>query len=352
MERTIEVSNGWKRVWSHRRPVALMVVAGTLVATLIAFLLPPWYRASGTLLPPSEEQSAFGIARLLRGVAVPGVSLPTQATPADVFVAVLGSKRISTEIAERFDLMKRYKKKYMQDVLKELAKHTKFKLNESGTIDLSVEDKNPKVAADMVNTYIELLDHFNREVRMSKGRRTREFVEARLDETRKGLKVAEQLLADYQAKNKTVALSPEMSSAIETAARLYAQRAALQVRLGVVRGYSRGETDEETRILDQLAQLDRQLGLLPETGLELARLLREVKTQEQVLTVLTGQYEEARIDEARDVVTVDVLDYGTPPERKERPKRLVIIALAFFASLAIGAAYALTREDGPASSSL
>jgi len=345
MERTIQVSNAWERVWVHRRPVAMFTIAGTLLATLVALLLPPWYQATGCLLPPSEEQSAFGITRLLRGVAVPGVSLPTQATPADVFVAVLQSRRINTEIAERFNLKKRYRKKYMQDVLRELGRHTKFKLNESGTLDLSVEDKNPKVAADMVNTYIELLDHFNREVRMTKGRRTRAFIEGRLDETHKALVSAEERLAAYQTKNKTVALSPEMSSAVETAARLYAQRAALQVRLGVIRGYSRGQTDEEERILDQLTQLDRQLQALPETGLELARLLREVKTQEQVFILLTGQYEEARIDEARDVVTVDVLDSGSPPERKHRPKRAVIIALAFLGSLAVGSAYALTRED-------
>lgn len=345
MERTIQVANTWKRVWVHRRPVMMFTLAGTLVAALVAFLLPPWYQATGTLLPPSEQESAFGITKLLRGVAVPGVALPTQSTPADVFLAVLQSDRLGTEVAERFDLKKRYQKKYMQDVLKELREHTKFKLNESGTITLAAEDRNPKVAADMVNAFIERLDHFNREVRMTKGRRTRQFVEARLDETRQDLKTAEEKLADYQSKNKTVALTPEMSSSVETAARLYAQRAALQVRLGVVRSYSRGQTDEEQRILDQLVQLDRQLQALPETGLELARLLREVKTQEQVYTLLTAQYEEARIDEARDVVTVDVLDYGIPPERKSRPKRSVIILLGFLVSLAIGSAYALTRED-------
>jgi hypothetical protein len=56
--------------------------------------------------------------------------------------------------------------------------------------------------------------------------------------------------------------------------------------------------------------------------------LREVQKYEQLYVMLTAQYEEARIDEARDVVTVDVLDAPVPPERKAHPHRLLII-LAF-----------------------
>jgi len=344
MERELEVSNIWSKVWVHRRPVFLMTLAGTAIALIVAFLLPPWFKATGSLLPPSEEDTSFSVTRLLRGVAVPGVSLPTQASPADVFKAVLESRRVNAEIVERFDLKKRYKKKYTDEAIKELGKHASFKLNESGTLSLSVEDKDPRRAAEMLNTYIELLDEFNREVRMTKGKRTREFVENRLEETKQDLMAAENKLTQYQMKNKTIALSPEMSSAIETAAKIYAQRVALQVRLGVVRSYSRGETDEERRIMDQLAQLDRQLGELPETGLELARMVREVKTQEQVYILLTAQYEEARIDEARDVVTVDVLDYGVPPERKSRPKRSVIGLIGMLVSLAVGIGYALSVD--------
>ena len=345
MERTLELSTLWHRTWAYRRPIGILVLSATLVTAVAAFLIAPWYRATGTLLPPGEEETGFGIARLLKGMSVPGVKVPTQATPADVFLAVLESKRLSGEMVDRFNLKKRYQKKFRDDAVKELKEHVKFKLNDSGTIDIAVEDQNPDTAAAMVNAYVNLLDRFNREVRMTKGRRTRLFVEQRLDETKRDLSAAEQRLTDYQSKNKAVVLSPEASSAIETAARMYAQRTALEVKLGVIQGYSKGTTGEAEQIVDQLAQLDRQLAKLPETGLELARLLRDVKIQEQVYALLTEQYEEARIDEARDVVTVEVLDPGTPPEHKFRPHRLVMIAVALGLSLAVGVAYALFQQD-------
>jgi hypothetical protein len=308
--------------------------------------MPPWFRAQASLLPPSEEESTLGIASLLKGIGVPGVKVPTQTTPSDVFVAILESRRINEEMVRRFDLMRVYKKRLMVDAVKELRRHAGFVVTDAATIDIQVEDRDPRRAAAMANAYFELLDRFNREVRMTKGRRARLFVEQRLEETKDSLATAEHRLRDYEATHKTVALTPEMSSALETAAKNYADRAALSVRLGVIRGYSRGTTDEERQILQQLKELDRQLTALPATGLDLARLVRDVKTMEQLYVLLLGQYEEARLTEARDVATVDQLDIGTPPERKSRPKRGLLTAAAFFLSLAAGVGYALLRDEG------
>lgn len=346
VERTIQLETLWHRIWDRRRGVVLLVVAGVAVSVAAALLMPRWYRSSASLLPPSEDDAGFGVTSLLKGIAVPGIKLPTQASPGDVFVAILESRRVNEEVASRFDLQSRYRQKTREATLRELRRHTKFRLTDTGTIELSVEDRDPRRAQDMVSAYVELLDRFNREVRSSKGGRAREFLGRRLVETQVDLSKAEQALTAYQTKNKTVALSPDMSSAVETAGRLIAQRTALQIRLGVVRGYTRVTTDEERQILEQMVQLDRQLQALPTTGLELARLMRTFKTQEQLFVLLTAQYEEARLNEARDMVTVDVLDPASLPERPSRPRRLFVVAGGLALSLAVGIAWALS-ERGP-----
>ncbi len=345
MERTIDLNVLWNRLWAYRRPIAIFVLVATVLTGVVAFLLPPWYEATASLLPPGEEESSFGIARLLKGGAVPGIKIPTEATPVEVFLAVLDSRRLREAIVNQFDLKKEYKRKYMQDAIKDLKKHVKFKLTDAGTVDMSAEDKDPKRAAAMLKSYIALLDQFNREVRSTKGRRTRIFVEQQLNQNKLDLAQSEQALADYQATHKAAIITPEMSTAAEDAARIYAQRTALQIRLGIIRSYSREGSPEEQQIVDQLAQLDQQLRALPETGLELQRLLREVKKNEQVYVLLTAQYEDARIEEARDVVTVDVLDEPAPPERKSRPHRLVLTGVGFLLSLALGLAYAAFQGE-------
>jgi uncharacterized protein involved in exopolysaccharide biosynthesis len=351
MEQTIELGVLWSRIWSHWKTIAALVAVATILMAIVSLLLPTWYRGEATLLPPSEEESGVGLSSLLRGIGVAGVKVPTETVPADVFVAILDSRSLSEEIVRRFGLQRRYRSRYLVDAVKQLHKHARFKVTDTGTIEISVEDRNAKQAAAITNAYVDLLDQFNRDMRMTRGRRTRLFVEGRLNEIRTELARAEHRLANYQSIHKSAVLTREMSTATENAARLYAERAALQVRLGVVESYTRGPSDENTQIRDQLAALDRQLAALPASGLELARLYRDVRTSEQVFVVLTAQYEQARIDEVRDTPTVDVLDRATPPEKKARPRRSFMVASAALLSLGLGIGRALFQpavSAGPA----
>jgi uncharacterized protein involved in exopolysaccharide biosynthesis len=301
------------------------------------------------LLPPSEEDTGVGLSSLLKGIGVPGVKVPTQSEPADVFVAILKSRRVNEEIVRRFNLRSLYHKQLNVDALKELSRHAHFVLDETGIINIEVEDRVPARAAEMANAYIEVLDRFNRDVRMTKGRRTREFVGIRLQDTDTQLHAAEEKFAQYQSTHKTPPLSPDAANALSSVASMYAQREALQVRLGVIEGYTQGGSDEATQLRAELAQLDRRLAEVPETGIESLRLLRELKTLEQLRALLTAQYEQARIDEVRDVPTLEPLDVATPPEKRARPKRALLVLTGFALGLGAGVALALIeRERAPA----
>src|SRR5262252_4614893 len=127
-EQTLDLGALWQRIRRRGRNIAAM-------------LLPSWYRATASLLPPSDEDSAFGLSSLLKGVGVPGIKVPTQSEPADVFVAILKSRRINEEVVRRFDLQARYKKKLMDDVLHELGTHTRFSVNDAGIIVIEAEDR-------------------------------------------------------------------------------------------------------------------------------------------------------------------------------------------------------------------
>jgi tyrosine-protein kinase Etk/Wzc len=69
---------------------------------------------------------------------------------------------------------------------------------------------------------------------------------------------------------------------------------------------------------------------LPDLGMQLARLTREFKIQESVFELLTSQYELAKIEEAKDVNTIQVLDGAVPPDKKAKPKRKIMVILTTF----------------------
>jgi len=313
----------------YRRRAMIAVTVGTLLAALLAFLWPPTYRAETVLLPPTEEDTGFNVSSVIRGLNVPGIRLPSRTGPEDVTMAILGSRRIAAILVKRFDLMRVYRVPREDLAIRALQQRSDFKVGESGTVVVRVEDRDPKRAADLANAYAEELDRFNREIRMTKGRRTRLFVETRLQETRLALDAAEEALRKYGEQHHTVALSADQLSSVESAARLFAEQATLEVQLGVARQYASDSSAEVRRLRQQLYEVNRLIGSLPDLGLELARLVRTAKIQEQVFALLSAQYEEARITEARDVTTVEVLDVADPPHRRAWPRRGLLIAAGF-----------------------
>jgi capsule polysaccharide export protein KpsE/RkpR len=64
---------------------------------------------------------------------------------------------------------------------------------------------------------------------------------------------------------------------------------------------------------------------LPLLGVQWADLYRRMKIQETVYELLNQQYELARIQEAREIPTVRVVDPPDVPEKKSWPPRLLII---------------------------
>ncbi|TMQ59022.1 MAG: hypothetical protein E6K76_05970 [Candidatus Eisenbacteria bacterium] len=316
----------------YLRRASVAVAVGTLLSAAVALVWPPEYRAVAVLLPPTEEDTGFNMSSAFRGLNVPGIRIPNRTGAEDVTMAILTSRRIAATLVGRFDLKKVYGLRREDDAIRRLQNESSLQLGETGTVIIRVKDRDPKRAADLANAYADELDRFNREIRMTKGRRMRVFVEKRLQETQQELAGAEEALRKYGEQHRTVALSADQLSAVESAARFFASQAALEVQLGVVRQYASEGSEEVRRLRQQLDQVNRQIGALPELGLELARLVREVKIQEQVFSLLSAQYEEARITEARDVSTVEVLDRADPPDRRFWPRRGLLTALGFVIS--------------------
>ena len=115
--------------------------------------------------------------------------------------------------------------------------------------------------------------------------------------------------------------------------------------LGILAWIALAESSEEVRrVRQELAAIDRQVGGLPLAGIEIMRLWRDVKVQEQVFELLTAQLEEARIRETRDTPTVQVLDHAVVPLHKSRPKRALVVIAGFVIGLAGSLTWVLLHD--------
>jgi capsule polysaccharide export protein KpsE/RkpR len=104
----------------------------------------------------------------------------------------------------------------------------------------------------------------------------------------------------------------------------------LRTQLHKIGGSSSGEgTDKSSQEFPSIRQL-------PLLGVKWADLYRQTKIQETVYELLTQQYELAKIQEAKEIPVVKVLDPSDVPERKSEPKRRIIAMLGTLLAFAFG----------------
>ena len=357
-----------KRKWGIIALGAVMTM-GTLV---VSFLLPKIYESTATLLPQLESNNGVGLGALFASGAASsaaqslGISLPgSPATPTDVFTAMLKSRIMADDIIRRFNLMEHYETKTMHDARGSLEGATRIVVTKEKVIKVAVEDKDPQLASDIANFYVSNLDRLNQTLSVSKARENRKFIEQRVAETQTALVKVEDALKEFQTQNRTVAIEAQSKAMIEATAMIQAQIMAQEVQLQVMGSYLSSNNPEIARVQSSISELRKQLQIMetgksgkerlpgdrlrpaitsvPTLALEYGRLARDLKVQETLYALLISQYEQAKLTEARDTPTVQVLDPAIPAERKSRPKILLNMLIAGILSLFVGLFWAFVR---------
>ena len=68
-------------------------------------------------------------------------------------------------------------------------------------------------------------------------------------------------------------------------------------------------------------------------SLDFTLLYRDVALHNRVFDLLTQELERAKIEEAKDTPSLQILDQAVPPEKKSRPKRTYLVAFTGFLTL-------------------
>ena len=363
----------WQVVSKRKRPIAAFCSAIALIALVVSLLLPKIYESTATLLPQLESNNGLGLGALLTSGAANsaaqtlGISLPgAPATPTDIFNAMLKSRIMADEVIRRFNLLEHYDKKTMHDARLVLEAATRIVVTKEKVIKVTVEDKDPQLASEIANFYVSNLDRLNQTLSVSKARENRKFIEQRVTETKQDLVKLEEALKEFQTQNRTVAIEAQSKAMIEATATIQAQIMAQEVQLQVMGTYLATDHPEIGRLKSSLSELRKQLQIMesgksgkdrqpgdrlrpaitsvPALALEYGRLTRDLKVHETLYALLIAQYEQAKLAEARDTPTVQVLDPAIPAERKSRPKIALNVLIAAIFSLLIAIFWAFVRE--------
>ena len=384
-----EISN-WVRnaslLWQHRRSVSQTAAVGFAVSFGLVFLIPNRYESMARIMPPENSSSSAALLAAiaghgsgeLGGMGSLAASLLGVRTSGPLFVDLLRSATVSNDLIDRFQLQQVYGKRYKVDTAKKLARRTTISEDKkSGVISIAVEDSDPERARDLAQAYLDELNQLVNKTNTSSARQERMFIEHRLGGAELELERAQQEMSDFSSTHSTIDIKEQTRATVDAAAKLQAQviveeteldsllqiygdenvrvRAA-RARIAGLRSQLRalGGTSERlgadgniasdnTNALSRSGSEYPPLRQIPRLAVPYADIYRHVRVQEAVYEMLTQQYELSRIQEAKDVPVIRVIDAPGIPEKKSFPPRtLLCLALTILCAIA-GASVTLIR---------
>lgn len=372
-------------LWQHRTMLARVTVISFIVSLLIAFLIPKEYKSTASIMPPDQNSTGAMMLAALFGHTGLG-SLGSLASgllgghgTTALYVDLLESGTVRGHLIDRFDLQHVYHTRYRFSTAKKLGRRTKITEDKkSGVLSIEVEDTDRVRARDMAQAYLDELNKILNLTSTSSARQERLFIEHRLDAVKVDLERAQLELSDFSSKNSTVDIKEQTRAMVDAGARVQAELLVEQAGLQSLREIYgdanvrvKGAEARIATLQHKLIQMtgssaplkvaalndgtnavsfnDKEmlypsLRQLPRLGVTYADLYRRVKVQETVFELLTQQYEMARIEEAKDIPVVSVIDSPGLPEKKSFPPRILLTLLLTFFSVGIASGFVLVQE--------
>jgi tyrosine-protein kinase Etk/Wzc len=352
----------------NKNVILKITALSVILIFLILFLVYPIsYKAAVVVLPPEKNSQMGGLSSLLGGGADISnlISGDMSGGNSQLFIEILKSRTAAENVIKKHNLIAFYDVDDMYEAVKKLGNNLNIELTKEGIIKLDVvvsthffplfsRDRMAvqKLSADLSNSFIEALDIINRNKLSSKAKKAREYIERQIIVTKGLLDSVETRLTSFQKLNKTFSLPDQVKSAIDAAAKIKAEITTSEIELGMMQSNLKNDNRTLIALKSKLEQLREQYNKMemgsedylvsfkevPQIGKELASLLREVKIQNEVYLLLQQQYYKEKIQENRDLPTVEVLDEAIPPNTSSGPR---VIYSSFFGGLFVFIAVSL-----------
>jgi uncharacterized protein involved in exopolysaccharide biosynthesis len=359
-------------LWDQRRFIAGSTLVGVVFGVVLALVITPEFRSSARLMPPQLQQGTMdSMVGAMLGKA--GGTLGSIATAqlnqqddGELVIGMLRSRTILDRMITRFDLVKIYKVSEWTKARKALTDNTTIFLDKrSGMITIDVDDRSAERAAALAKDYTEELNRVLSELSNTSASKERAFLEQRLAMVKADLQNAERNLGQFSSKSATYDLKDQGKAVMDAAALLQGQLIAAEAEL---EGLKPIYGDDNVRIrslqartselkaslhkiggkagvvlADNGTEIAPPLRSLPLLGATYTDLYRQARVEEAIYEALKQRYEIARLEEAKQIPNVKVLDIPDVPSRKAFPPRKLVVLMSGIVGFAFAIFWLLGR---------
>ena len=328
------------------------LISVTIISVLIAFILPHWFRSTASIKPADKSSISFFSAILgNKGLSSLGKSLNIgglQYSDLDYYISLLNSRRILLKMIDEFNLQERYGREYIFETIDDLLGNSTFEADPtSNSLIISVLDKDPQVAKQMVEFYLKLLSANLTELDQTELINNRNAIEQRYKQNVNDLENAENNLKLFQEKYGVVLPEEQFISTINVVTEIEAQKLFLETKLATITKIKGEDEPSAQGIKIQLDILQKKLNEMnlnmnnsdnlyvsykfaPELINKYVKYYRETKLQATLLEYLYPLYEQTKMEQESPSLNFLVIDKPNLPEYKVKPKRAIIILTGIF----------------------
>jgi capsule polysaccharide export protein KpsE/RkpR len=256
---------------------------------------------------------------------------------------ILMSRKCIDEVLIKFKLNDDWEYKYFEDAVKNFRENilTIKKDKAAGILEVGIFDKNPVRAKEIADFMISQLNKINTDLNVLNARNNREFIETRYNLVKEDLQKSEDSLKSYQDK---FGLAPDIviKATSQVEIQLEIELKSEEIKLDLLRKILSPDQAEVKAQENKIAAMKQQLSEMqnstdnnttlklkgaPDIVMNYLRLQRNVEIQNKILTFVIPLFEQAKVEEKKEMPSVLVLDAPIVPEKKSKPKRLTIILI-------------------------
>jgi uncharacterized protein involved in exopolysaccharide biosynthesis len=296
-------------IWINRKKLMLFTFAAAVISGFVAFLMNPLYLSTAVVFPAATSSVSFSEQRNAKAAAMDF----GEEEQAEQLVQILQSSRIRDKVVSEFELMKHYEidskgaNKYFK-LNEAYNNHISFNRTRFGSIRIDVLDENPALAAKIANKIVDLIDTVKNEMIAER--------------TVPAFKVNERKLA--QMKRDRDAILRKLDSLADLGV------IALDVRSNLFQAYVDSKNPEDRAELKKKIDVNMKYGAMYD-GLEYMRNEKIVKIEDFNIS-----YEQAESDANTKFNHKFIVERAVKADKKEKPKRSVIILVSTVAAFFIG----------------
>ncbi len=349
----------------NKKPIGIVTGITTLIAIAYCVFATPIYTAKTIINPPKLTDAGSGVSQALGGLAAlagGGGGLLSQKTDADVAIALLNTAALKNMIIERFGLLKYFNAKDIELARGGLDARVKFIPDmKSGFLEIDVDDKDPRLAANIANYYTIALGQLISNIAYNRSQQKVQFFEGQLKVTKQNLSQSESAIKTFIQKNGIIA-GQQVQVLASIATQLQSKLVVAQAQLQSLAYYASTDNPEYKFLQAQIDSYKQQLNqlndhdntdniaipsnLAPELAQQYLNLMRNFVLQEEIYKLLTKQYQANRLDALSEMIptAIQVADPAQVPLHKSRPKRLKVILGAILLSGLFSSVYFIIRN--------